>query len=112
MQFTGILSVLIASSACLVSAAPAQDIPKRETNFGGLAGPLGSAMGGGAGSGAGAGAQDATAEFFKLGDAFLNIPGDAIAGGNPLSAFTNLGKTAASLPGDATKAGKDTMGSK
>ncbi|KAG5983024.1 hypothetical protein E4U55_000920 [Claviceps digitariae] len=106
MQFTSILSALI-TSACLVSAAP---VEKRETNFGGLAGPLGSAMGSGAGSGPGAGAQDITAEFFKLGDAFLNIPGDGITSGNPLSALTNLGKTAASLPGDGAKAAKDSMG--
>ncbi|KAG6009991.1 hypothetical protein E4U54_008440 [Claviceps lovelessii] len=111
MKSTGIVSVLIASSVCLVSAAPAKDLPKRETNFGGLAGPLGGMMGGSEGAGAGAGAQDITAEFFKLGDAFLNIPGDGIESGNPLSMLTNLGKTAGSLPGDASKAAKD-MGGK
>ncbi|KAG5928979.1 hypothetical protein E4U53_002545 [Claviceps sorghi] len=104
MKFTGIL-VLIASSG-LVSAVPV----KRETNFGGLAGPLGGLMGGSGGAGVGSGAQDAAAEVFKLGDAFLNIPGDAVSGGNPLSALTNLVKTGASLPGDATKAAKDTVG--
>ncbi|KAG5925039.1 hypothetical protein E4U42_004490 [Claviceps africana] len=107
MQFTSLLSVLVASSACLVCAAP---FGKRETNMGGLAGPLGGLMGGSGAAGAGSGAQDVAAEFFKLGDAFLNIPGDAVQGGNPLSALTNLAKTGASLPGDAAKAGKDTMG--
>ncbi|KAG6008552.1 hypothetical protein E4U21_004392 [Claviceps maximensis] len=109
MKFNGIL---VAASVCLVSAAPIGSLPKRETNFGGLAGPLGGMMGGGPGAGAGAAGQDMTAEFFKLGDAFLNIPGDAATGGNPLSLFTNLGKTAASLPGDAAKVGKDASGGK
>ncbi|KAG6026861.1 hypothetical protein E4U41_001143 [Claviceps citrina] len=107
MKFTGIVSALI-TSACLVSAAPAESLPaKRETNFGGLAGPLGDMV---KGNGLAGGGQDITAEAFKLGDAFLNIPGDALSGGNPLSAVSNLGKSAMSLPGDGSKAVKDTTG--
>ncbi|KAG5934220.1 hypothetical protein E4U59_006354 [Claviceps monticola] len=96
------------ASACLVSAAPA--LPKRENNFGGVAGPLGGMLGGSGANGAGAGAQDITSEFFKLGDAFLNIPGDAFS--NPASIIGNMGKTASSLPKDGMNTVKDTSGGK
>ncbi|KAG5976165.1 hypothetical protein E4U58_005788 [Claviceps cyperi] len=105
MKCFGIVSVIMAS-ACFVSAAPA--LPKRETNFGGVAGPLGGMLGGSGANGAGAGAQDATSEFFKLGDAFLNVPGDALS--DPTSIISNMAKTLGSLPKDGMNAVTDTTG--
>ncbi|KAK2597970.1 hypothetical protein QQS21_005886 [Conoideocrella luteorostrata] len=109
MKFTGVVSAIIAS-ACLVSAAPVEDAAKREMNLGGAFGPLGSLLGS---SGLGAAAQGIVAEFFKGGDAILNIPGDAIGNFiklNPGATLGDIMKFAGSLPGDAAKIGGDLMG--
>lgn len=108
MKFT-IVSAIIAS-ACFVSAAPVEDVSKRELNLGGLFGPIGNMVGG---NGLGAAGQDITAEAFKLGDAILNIPGDAIGNflsGNPGASFRDVIQFVASLPGDAGKIVKDLTG--
>ncbi|KAJ6783020.1 hypothetical protein PWT90_01842 [Aphanocladium album] len=63
----------VLSAVCAVSASPV----KRETNFGGIAGPLGSLLGNSPAGGLGDSAQAAVAELFKAGDTILNIPGDA-----------------------------------
>lgn len=111
---TSIISAFIATVS-LVAAAPAAEPAKRETNLGGLA------PGGGSGSKAANGAADAVqgtvAELFKIGDAILNTPGDAIGkllSGKPAEAVTgavgDAMKVAGQLPGDATKIAGDLMG--
>lgn len=98
MKTFGIIPALIAASACLVHAAPAQD-----TNFGGLLGPISNvAAGSGVGTGVANAGQDAVAEVFKLADGVLNIPGDAIGkvmSGDPIGALTGLGSDAVKLVG-------------
>ncbi|KAM3507885.1 hypothetical protein MY11210_006947 [Beauveria gryllotalpidicola] len=95
-------SVLAAGSA--VSAAPT----KRETNFGGVAGPLGGLLGGSMAAPVGGSAQNGVADLFKLGDEILNIPGDVIRKvleGNPVGAGTgllqNIVKAGTDVPTDA-----------
>ncbi|KAM3497027.1 hypothetical protein MY10362_009604 [Beauveria mimosiformis] len=102
MKFAIVASVLAAGSA--VSAAPT----KRETNLGGLAGPLGGLLGGSPVAGVGGSAQNGVANLFKLGDEVLNIPGDVIRNllqGNPIGAATGLAqnvvKAGTDLPKDA-----------
>ena len=104
MKFT--LVLLATAAAC----APT----KRETNAGGLLGPLGSVV---PSSGMGDAAQDATAEAFKLGDAILNTPGDAIGkamSGDVVGAASGAVKDATTLagqlPSDAGKIMGDMMG--
>ncbi|KAM3517614.1 hypothetical protein NHJ13051_008831 [Beauveria bassiana] len=102
MKFAIVASILAAGSA--VSAAPT----KRETNFGGVAGPLGGLLGGSMAAPVGGAAQNGVANLFKLGDEILNIPGDVIRKilqGNPIGAGTgllqNLVKAGTDLPKDA-----------
>lgn len=101
MRTTALIATLAATSA--VNGSPI----KRETNFGGIAGPLGGLLGN-FGGGLGGSGQAAVAELFKAGDAILNTPGDLIRTllqGNPIGAATGLVNNVvglgASLPGDA-----------
>ncbi|TQV91537.1 hypothetical protein V2A60_008481 [Cordyceps javanica] len=106
-SFAVVATALAAGSA--VFAAPVAD--KREMNFGGIAGPLGSLLGGnGVSAPVGGSVQNGVADLFKLGDEILNIPGDTIRKlieGNPAGAATGLLQ-------DLLKAGtdipKDAMG--
>lgn len=117
MKTFGFVHALIGFSACLVSAAPTTDtsILKRETNLGGI--PGSAALSGSPANGIAKAGQDATAGFFKAGDAILNTPGDAIGkamSGDPAGALKGMGqdaaKLAAGVPKDAAQIGKDMMG--
>lgn len=86
------------TTASAVLAAPVASTDKRQTNAG-AADPLGGVADAG---------QNAVTEFFKLGDAVLNLPGDAMGKaieGDPAGAVTGLvdsvAKSASDIPGDA-----------
>ncbi|OAA36199.1 hypothetical protein BBO_08371 [Beauveria brongniartii RCEF 3172] len=104
MKFAIVASVLAAGSA--VSAAPT----KRETNFGGIAGPLGGLLGGSMAAPVGGSVQNGVADIFKLADTILNIPSDAIR----KMLQGNFGGAATGLVQSVVKAGtdvpKDAMG--
>ncbi|ATY67155.1 hypothetical protein A9K55_000437 [Cordyceps militaris] len=107
MRTSAIITTILAAGSA-VFAAPAAPADKREMNFGGVAGPLGTLLGGSAAAPVGASGQNALAALFKAGDEILNIPGDTIRKaieGNPAGAATGLLqaliKAASDLPKDA-----------
>lgn len=103
-------STFVAAALTAASAVSAVPVKRADTNFGGIAGPLGGLLGNGAAAPLGDSAQSAVAGLFKVGDEILNIPGDAVRkllSGDVVGAGTGLVQ-------DVMKAGtdipKDAMG--